>query len=44
MDELKTVLNSSFVTHHSSFRMNTERTLIVVPTYNERENVARLVS
>ena len=24
--------------------MNTDRTLIVVPTYNERENVARLVS
>jgi dolichol-phosphate mannosyltransferase len=24
--------------------MNTERTLIVVPTYNERENVARLVA
>src|SRR5919206_318727 len=24
--------------------MNTERTLVVVPTYNERENVARLVA
>src|SRR3954471_8356939 len=24
--------------------MNTDRTLIVVPTYNERENVARLVA
>src|SRR3712207_5353305 len=34
---------SSLITHHSSFRMNNDRTLIVVPTYNERENVARLV-
>src|SRR5947209_11455275 len=35
--------HSSLITRHSS-GMETDRTLIVVPTYNERENVAALVA
>src|ERR1700750_685809 len=44
-DELKTAKLSSLITHHSAFSvMRNDRTLIVVPTYNERENVAALIA